>query len=164
MMRTSQSGHWPALKQTAIVVDKRSLRSHATGNDRTSAHSHVTVSAIGKPAGGQVMSRFCCSKCGCVEDTALCRYWSARLRRKPLVCSACDPAIARWHGEFPRQSADGWVTDEHRLLIWSRGEVEDWVGTPIPILGKAATSPLAGDEHPSLPENEKAPGRLIAGA
>jgi hypothetical protein len=82
----------------------------------------------------------------------------------PLVCSACDPAIARWHGEFPRQSADAWVTDEHRLLHWNRGEVEDWLGTPIQILGKVATSPFAGDKLPLLPEKEKAPGRLTAGA
>jgi hypothetical protein len=61
----------------------------------------------------------------------------------PLVCSACDPAIGQWHGQFPRQSAaaDGWVTEERTRLIWNKSEIEDWLGTPIEILGKLASSP-----------------------
>ena len=43
------------------------------------------------------MSYFECSKCGCAEDTALCYYWSAKLRQTPMLCSACDPKIAKWH-------------------------------------------------------------------
>jgi hypothetical protein len=49
------------------------------------------------------MPLFQCHKCGCAEDTAICRYWSARLRGTTLMCSACDPAIGKWHGEFPRE-------------------------------------------------------------
>ncbi len=49
------------------------------------------------------MAYFRCSKCGCQEDTALCNYWSARIRATALLCSACDPKIRRWHGEFVRQ-------------------------------------------------------------
>jgi hypothetical protein len=111
------------------------------------------------------MSMFCCSKCGCVEDTALCHYWSARLRRTPVVCSLCDPAIGRWHGQFPRRPAEGegWVMGEHGALLWNRSEVEDWLGTPIEILGKPA-SPPARDEEPLQSSKLKAPGRLIAGA
>ena len=48
------------------------------------------------------MATFRCSKCGCHDDTALCNYWSARVRDIPPVCSACDPKIGRWHGQFPR--------------------------------------------------------------
>jgi hypothetical protein len=48
------------------------------------------------------MATFRCGKCGCDEDTALCNYWSARVRDKLPVCSACDPKIAKWHGQFPR--------------------------------------------------------------
>jgi hypothetical protein len=48
------------------------------------------------------MATFRCSKCGCHEDTALCNYWSDRVRDLPPVCSACDPRIERWHGQFPR--------------------------------------------------------------
>jgi hypothetical protein len=48
------------------------------------------------------MATFRCSKCGCHEDTALCNYWSDRVRDMPAVCSACDPRIEKWHGQFPR--------------------------------------------------------------
>ena len=49
------------------------------------------------------MSIFQCSECGCGEDTALCRYWSARVRDMVPMCSACDPKIGKWHGHFPRE-------------------------------------------------------------
>jgi hypothetical protein len=53
--------------------------------------------------GGLAMAIFRCSKCGCDDDTALCNYWSARLQETPTICSACDPKIGKWHGEFPRK-------------------------------------------------------------
>lgn len=49
------------------------------------------------------MAFFRCEKCGCQEDTALCKYWSARIQETPPPCSACDPKIAKWHAEFPRK-------------------------------------------------------------
>jgi hypothetical protein len=52
------------------------------------------------------MPLFQCRKCGCADDTALCHYWSARLRENEPLCSACDPTVAKWHGEFPRESFD----------------------------------------------------------
>jgi hypothetical protein len=48
------------------------------------------------------MATFRCGKCGCDDDTALCNYWSARVRDILPVCSACDPKIGKWHGQFPR--------------------------------------------------------------
>ncbi len=48
------------------------------------------------------MATFRCSSCGCDDDSALCNYWSDRVRDIPPVCSACDPRIGRWHGQFPR--------------------------------------------------------------
>src|ERR1700694_3644453 len=48
------------------------------------------------------MATFRCSECGCDEDTALCNYWSDRVRDIPPVCSVCDPKIGKWHGQFPR--------------------------------------------------------------
>jgi hypothetical protein len=48
------------------------------------------------------MAAFRCSKCGCNDDTALCNYWSDRVRDVPPVCSACDPKIRKWHGQFAR--------------------------------------------------------------
>ena len=82
------------------------------------------------------MGLFPCSKCGCVEDTALCHFWSAPLRETPTVCSACDPTIGKWHGEFPQELATDWVTDERGFLLWHRKHVEDWLGQPIEIIGK----------------------------
>ena len=49
------------------------------------------------------MAFFHCSRCGCQEDTVLCNYWSARIRETPLLCSACDPKIRKWHGQFLRE-------------------------------------------------------------
>ncbi len=84
------------------------------------------------------MSLFKCSRCGCVEDTALSHFWSARLQQAPPLCSACDPKIARWHGEFPRDSAKGWVADERGFLLWSKNELERWLGQPIDVAGTMA--------------------------
>ena len=71
------------------------------------------------------MSLFQCSKCGCAEDTALCHYWSARLRETIPVCSACDPGIGKWHGEFPQEPfAERTRHEIDRLLALS------WVAAP----------------------------------
>jgi hypothetical protein len=76
------------------------------------------------------MSFFQCSRCGCVEDTALCNYWSSHIREMPTLCSACDPKIAKWHGQFPQESAKGWMADK-RGLLYRKSEVEHWLGQPI---------------------------------
>ena len=47
---------------------------------------------------------FTCSQCGCVENTALCRYWTQP--KGPKLCSACYPPIGKWHGKFPREKVD----------------------------------------------------------
>jgi hypothetical protein len=49
------------------------------------------------------------------ERTALCRYWLARLREMPTLCSACDSKIGKWHGQFPQESAEGWKTDKRAV-------------------------------------------------
>jgi hypothetical protein len=82
------------------------------------------------------MALFQCSSCGCVEDSALCHYWSARLRQTPPVCSACDPKIAKWHGEFPQESARGWKADERGFLVWDKSDVEQWLGQLIDFVEK----------------------------
>ncbi len=96
------------------------------------------------------MPLFPCSKCGCVEDTALCHYWSARLRQTPPVCSACDPTIVKWHGEFPQESARNWTNDERGFLLWSRSDLERWLGQPIEIIGKASPSRPPSGSMPTL--------------
>jgi len=73
------------------------------------------------------MSLFRCEQCGCIENTATSNYWSRKYRRgrssaeKPgdtrLLCSECDPEIGKWHGRFPRQSANGWLIDAQGF-IW----------------------------------------------
>jgi len=52
------------------------------------------------------MPLFKCSKCGCVENTALSNYWTQYLIDKTkALCSDCDPEIGKWHGRFPQKSA-----------------------------------------------------------
>jgi len=93
------------------------------------------------------MPLFSCSKCNCVEETALCRYWGARLRQTAVLCSACDPTIGKWHGEFPRESADGFVNDRDGFLLDKRA-VERWLGQPIEILPRP--NPRPRTVHPSV--------------
>lgn len=51
------------------------------------------------------MALFVCESCGCIENTALSRFW--RRRQIPeldgrALCSDCDPGTT-WHGKFPRR-------------------------------------------------------------
>jgi hypothetical protein len=71
------------------------------------------------------MSFFQCPKCLCAEDTALCHYWSARLRETTPVCSACDSKIGKWHGEFPREPFELHHTREMERFL----EIS-WAQTP----------------------------------
>jgi hypothetical protein len=86
------------------------------------------------------MPLFPCSKCNCIEDTALCHYWSARLRQTSPICSACDPTIGKWHGEFPKESAYGWTYDGSGFLLDKRA-VERWLGQPIETFSRPGQEP-----------------------
>jgi len=52
------------------------------------------------------MSLFQCEECGCRENTATSGYWFREEDGNPCqgrkLCSACDPSIAEWHGNFER--------------------------------------------------------------
>lgn len=52
------------------------------------------------------MSLYQCEECGCRENTALAGYWSRNDTNSGCqgraLCSACDPDIGRWHGQFER--------------------------------------------------------------
>ena len=48
------------------------------------------------------MSIFKCEKCGCAENTALCRY-NVRKEGEPALCSECDPKIGKWHNCFKKR-------------------------------------------------------------
>jgi hypothetical protein len=64
------------------------------------------------------VSTFMCRECGCAENTACCNYWDRHLSGKAVLCSACDPDIASWHGRFPQKSAAGMIVDQNGYL-WS---------------------------------------------
>ena len=59
------------------------------------------------------MSLYLCVECGCVENTALANYWGRLYKAPPFetdgraLCSECDPAIGKWHGEFEKKLWDG---------------------------------------------------------
>jgi hypothetical protein len=106
-----------------------------------SAASTASENKRRRDQGGlEAMPLFPCSKCNCIEDTALSHYWSARLRQTAAVCSACDPTIGKWHGEFPKESAHGWVTDRSGFLL-DKGSVERWLGQPIATFAKPGQEP-----------------------
>lgn len=50
------------------------------------------------------MPIFECSQCKCIENTATSNYWwDVAQEKKPALCSECDPAIGKWHGEFEKR-------------------------------------------------------------
>lgn len=65
------------------------------------------------------MPLFMCERCGTVENTALSNYWTRDRDEAfnritpapPALCSACDPEIGHWHGEFERRVATGMFRD-----------------------------------------------------
>lgn len=69
------------------------------------------------------MALFACRQCLSVENTALANYWwHVRVEGKPALCSACDPEIGAWHGQFERRSAAGFLVDQDGHL-WRESEV-----------------------------------------
>lgn len=73
------------------------------------------------------MPLFMCPACRNVENTALSNYWTrfigtgakaerGKLEVPPPLCSACDPEIGAWHGEFERRSAVGLVVGKDGFL------------------------------------------------
>jgi hypothetical protein len=67
------------------------------------------------------MPLFECEKCHCVENTALCHYWSRFYndRTGEALCSECDPSIKKWHGRFPKRNIN-----ETRYKLNNRGFLE----------------------------------------
>ncbi len=70
------------------------------------------------------MSLFKCTKCGCVENTAACHYWSRG--NNPPRCSECDPEIGLWHNTFPKEHASvkGYKVGSDGFLYHPK-EIED---------------------------------------
>jgi hypothetical protein len=49
------------------------------------------------------VSLFICSKCGCVENTALGNFWKRHCYGHPVLCSECSTGV--WHGQFKKRKA-----------------------------------------------------------
>ena len=65
------------------------------------------------------MSLYHCEVCGCIENTATSNYWQTCGKGKehlPKLCSECDPEIGKWHGRFPKESADGMLLGNDGFL------------------------------------------------
>lgn len=67
------------------------------------------------------MPLFECSKCHCVENTALGNYWMPKVDNEPVLCSECDTGT--WHGEFEKKPAAGMKIDQSGFL-WSQEEID----------------------------------------
>ena len=63
------------------------------------------------------MSLFACSKCKTIDNTATSGYWF-RGEGQPPLCSACDPAIGKWHGCFRRTKFNRifWTSEDGRYV------------------------------------------------
>lgn len=72
------------------------------------------------------MPLFKCSKCGCVENTAMCGYWW-RGENQPL-CSECDPETGEWHGVFEKKPAAGMLLGEDGFLYSQQPHHTEIVG------------------------------------
>lgn len=66
------------------------------------------------------MPIFKCSKCGCIDNTALADYWWRVFEeKKEPLCSEC--LTGKWHGEFEKRSAKGMLIDRDGFL-WGKDE------------------------------------------
>jgi hypothetical protein len=74
------------------------------------------------------MPVFRCEKCGCMENTALCHYWSRFQGRDkpnlPALCSECDPGIGKWHGRFEKKPATGMLVGNDGFLYGPEENLE----------------------------------------
>jgi hypothetical protein len=57
-----------------------------------------------------------CSACHGVENTALSNYWMRKAKGLALLCSQCDPAIGKWHGQFVKRDVACYEPDGRGFL------------------------------------------------
>jgi len=91
------------------------------------------------------MGLFVCSKCNCVENTALGWYWSAHRSKEMIIlppdlekyhgkplCSECLPevpfvdnsgftGIGKWHNRFPKQHVDDFLKENRNYELEGNG-------------------------------------------
>lgn len=62
------------------------------------------------------MPLFECSKCGCLDNTAIAGYWwRVNKENKSPLCSECNPEIGKWHNEFekiPVKDSGYWIAED----------------------------------------------------
>lgn len=64
------------------------------------------------------MPIFKCDECHCVENTALCDYWSRNYGdgNGRALCSGCDPEIGELHVSFGRRDSAGMLVGDDGFL------------------------------------------------
>lgn len=82
------------------------------------------------------MSLYQCEECGCRENTATAGYWFRNDAGNPCngrtLCSACDPSIGKWHGQFDRVYLPKGMFETNRegnLAHKETGEVDNQFNT-----------------------------------
>lgn len=88
------------------------------------------------------MPLFKCSQCDCIENTAVCNYWTDhKLEGKPALCSQCDPVIRKWHGIFERKPATGYKLGSDGFLyepeLLAKGSFDNMLKNGLKIIGDA---------------------------
>lgn len=77
------------------------------------------------------MPLYVCEKCGCVDNTALGRYWGLTLTgfkdssfNNMALCSECAPTEwsdggktnwGKWHGKFPKRHIKDYVANSGKI-------------------------------------------------
>jgi len=87
------------------------------------------------------MPLFRCTKCGCVENTAVSNYWSQVYpikgeKKKEPLCSECDPEIGEWHNRFEKKSAKGCLITDQGFLYTKEDKVLGLISPNITIVGE----------------------------
>jgi len=90
------------------------------------------------------MPIFQCSKCRCVENTAVSNYWTRTITKikngeeteSPAICSECDPEIGKWHNYFPKHSVIGYLITDQGFLYTKEQKVMGLISSNITIVGE----------------------------
>lgn len=89
------------------------------------------------------MPLFRCSKCGCVDNTAVTNYWTRTIvainkneEEEPPLCSECDPKIGIWHDFFEKKSAVGYLITDQGFLYTKQDKALGTISSNITIVGE----------------------------
>lgn len=83
-----------------------------------------------------------CSKCSTIDNTALTGFWWEVMHKgHPALCSACDPEIKEWHGQFDR------LTRSEFENKYGKGEIEYTIEKVKPLLVGRNQAPRSQNAH-----------------